>query len=392
APQAWATTTRPLLLWWRRASWIRRSSRPGARAPGSRVNEDKAEICRPGRKARLRFGCPYLLLLRPMIVKEQTSAATRVATWWPLTVLVAINVLNFYDRHVAAAVVEPVRKEFGLSDTQLGWLNTAFTILYGLVGLPLGHLADRVSRKKLLAVGIAVWATLTASARWVNSFPTLVFTRLGLGVGEATAAPTATSWIGDLYPPERRSRPLALFMLGVPLGGALSYFFSGAIAQKLGWRSAMIVAAAPALLLIPLLLLLKEPERGASERARTQSAGGAASILEVLSIPTFWWIALSGALVNFNLYGIALFFPALFGRVHHMNVAQSGTTMGIIYAIGGVFGGWIAGVMGDRIAHRSRSGRMRIAALAAFLAVPLSYFGIQRGYGELTLTVILLTV
>ncbi|HZD92613.1 MAG TPA: MFS transporter, partial [Candidatus Sulfotelmatobacter sp.] len=88
-----------------------------------------------------------------MIVKEQVSTPAKVTAWWPLTILVAINILNFYDRQVAGALVEPVRKEFSLSDTQIGALNTAFTVLYGIVGLPLGRLADRVSRKKLLAVG-----------------------------------------------------------------------------------------------------------------------------------------------------------------------------------------------------------------------------------------------
>lgn len=327
-----------------------------------------------------------------MATPESRPAATPTsrAAKWSLAVLVAINVLNFYDRHVAAAVVEPIRKEFLLSDTQLGWLNTAFTILYGIVGLPLGRLADRVSRKKLLAGGIAVWAMLTAATRWVFSYPFLVFTRLGVGVGEAAAAPTATSWIGDLYPPERRARPLALFMLGVPVGGALSYFFSGAIAQRLGWRAAMVVAAAPALLLIPLLLMLREPERGDSENSASPGAS-ATSIGQVLRIPAFWWIALSGALVNFNLYGIALFFPALFGRIHHMNVARAGSTMGFIYAVGGVLGGWIAGMLGDHVAQGGR-GRMKIAAVAALLAAPLSYFGIRQGYGALALAIPLLTL
>lgn len=319
------------------------------------------------------------------------ATGTGKAAWWPLAVLIAVNVLNFYDRHVAGAVVEPIRKEFSLSDTQLGWLNTAFTILYGVVGLPLGLLADRVSRKKLLALGITIWAILTACTRWVYNYPFLVFTRLGVGVGEATAAPTATSWIGDLFPPERRAKPLALFMLGVPVGGALSYFFSGAIAQKLGWRAAMIVAAAPALLLVPLLLLLKEPERGASESHAPRGAS-VASVGAVLRVPTFWIIAISGALVNFNLYVIALFFPALFGRTYHMNVAQAGLTMGIMYSIGGVLGGWVAGVFGDRLVRGSGSGRMKIAAVAALLAVPLSYFGIRQGYGAISLAVPLLTL
>src|SRR4029077_2141968 len=301
----------------------------------------------------------------------QTSAPARMATWWPLAVLVAINVLNFYDRQVAGAVVEPVRKEFLLSDTQIGFLNTLSTILYGLVGLPLGLLADRVSRKKLLAAGIVVWAILTASARWINSYSFLVISRRGVGVGEATAAPTATSWIGDLFPAEKRSKPLALFMLGVPVGGALSFFFSGPIAQKLGWRAAMLVAAAPALLLVPLLLMLHEPARGASEKHALPADAG--SIWAVLRVPTFWWIALSGALVNFNLYAVGLFFPAFFARTHHMSVARAAVTTGIIYAIGGVLGGSCAGVWGDRIVKRNRSGRMKIASIAALLAVPLAY-------------------
>jgi MFS family permease len=323
-------------------------------------------------------------------VKERTGTPPKVRRWWPLAVLIAINVLNFYDRQVAGAVVEPVRKEFSLTDTQIGWLNTAFTVLYGIVGLPLGRLADRVSRKKLLAIGVTFWAGLTACARWVPSYPWLVFTRLGVGVGEATAAPTATSWIGDLYPAERRAKPLALFMLGVPVGGALSLFFSGPIAERFGWRAAMVLAAAPALLLVPLLLGLDEPARGASERQGTAALTG--SIWQVFEIPAFWWIALSGALVNFNLYAIATFLPALFSRIHHMGVGRAGIATGVIYAIGGVLGGLLAGVWGDRIVHRGRGGRMLMAAAASLASAPFSYFGLQQGYGRIALVVTLLTV
>jgi MFS family permease len=325
----------------------------------------------------------------PLPVKEDSTAVSRKAAYWALCVLIAVNVLNFYDRHVAGAVVEPIRKEFSLSDTQIGWINTAFTILYGLVGLPLGRLADRVSRKKLLAAGIVVWAALTASAKWVFSYPLLVIARLGVGVGEATCAPTATSWIGDLFPPQRRAKPLALFMLGVPVGGALSFFFSGPIAQRFGWRAAMVIAAAPALVLVPMLLALKEPQRGASEQHASSPTG---SISDVLTVPSFWWIVISGALVNFNLYAIGTFLPAFFGRIHRMNVAQAGVTTGIIYASGGVLGGVVAGIWGDHIVRRSASGRMLTAAFAALLAAPFSYFGIHQSYGALALALPLLTL
>jgi len=325
----------------------------------------------------------------PSLSAERPLAISRTAAYWSLFVLVAINILNFYDRQVAGAVVEPIRHEFGLSDTQIGFINTAFTVLYGFVGLPLGLLADKASRKKLLAGGVVVWAALTASARWVFSYPFLVAGRLGVGVGEAVCAPAATSWIGDLFPPERRAKPLALFMLGVPVGGALSFFFSGPIAHKYGWRAAMVVAAAPALLLVPLLLLLREPRRGASEHRVAAPAG---SVWEVLRIPTFWWIAISGALVNFNLYAIGVFMPAFFGRIHRLNVGQAGIKSGIVYAIGGVLGGVIAGVWGDHVARRRVNGRMLIAAGAALAAAPLAYFGIRQPYGALAVALPLLTV
>jgi len=180
-------------------------------------------------------------------------------------VLFAVNVLNFYDRHVPGALTEPIRIEFHLTDTQIGLLGSAFIWIYALVGLPLGRIADSGSRKKLLAAAIFVWSSLTASAAFAGSFGMLLFSRVGVGVGEAACAPAATSWLGDLFPPDKRSRVLALFMLGVPVGGALSFFFSGSLAQAYGWRVAMALAATPALILIPALLLLPEPARGASE-------------------------------------------------------------------------------------------------------------------------------
>jgi sugar phosphate permease len=151
----------------------------------------------------------------------------------------------------------------------------------------------------------------------------------------------------------------------------------------------MVVAAAPALLLVPLLLMLPEPQRGAAEAHRAPTDDG--SIWQVLRIPTFWWIAISGALVNFNLYAIGVFFPAFFARIHHMNLARAGVMTGIIYAVGGTLGGSVAGWAGDRIVHRSRSGRMKIAAIATFVSVPLSYFGIHQGYGALAVAMPLLT-
>lgn len=298
-----------------------------------------------------------------------------------VVVLFAINILNFYDRHVPGALVEPMRKEFHLDDTQIGLLGSAFIWIYAIIGVPLGRLADSTSRKKLLAWGVVIWTALTASAGLATTYTLLLFSRVGVGVGEAACAPTATSWLGDLFPAHKRSRVLALFMLGVPVGGALGYFFSGPLAQAYGWRAAMVFAAVPAFLLVPALLLLEEPERGASEIHCAPLVPS--SMWSVLRIPTLWWIIASGALLNFNAYAFATFLPAFLSRVHGLSLAKSGIATGVVYLLGGVSGGFIAGFLGDSIVLRRKDGRMLCAAALALVTIPFACVGILQPAGSL---------
>ena len=305
-------------------------------------------------------------------------------------VLFGINILNFYDRHLTGALVEPMRKEFGLTDTQIGLMGSVFIWIYAVIGVPLGMVADKWSRKWLLLAGLVVWSSMTALGGLVNSFAWMLITRLGVGIGEAVCAPTGTSWLGDLFPPEKRSRVLALFMLGVPVGAALSYFFSGPIAQAWGWRTAMVVAALPALILGPALAMLKEPERGASETVRR--APEQTSVWALLKIPTLWWIIASGVFLNFNMYAIGMFMPALLSRVHKMTLAESGTATGITYLVGGVCGGMLAGYLGDKIVSKRKNGRLLLAAGLTAVGAPLSYFGIIQPVGSVGVALVFLAL
>jgi MFS family permease len=308
-------------------------------------------------------------------------------------VLCGINLLNFYDRQAPGALVEPMRREFGLSDTQIGLLGSMFIWVYALAGVPLGRVADVWSRKKLLTIGVTVWSALTAASGLAASFSFLVFTRLGVGVGEAVCAPVGTSWIGDLFPAKRRARVLSLFMLGVPIGGALSFLLCGPIAQAWGWRTALVSAAAPAVILVPLLLLVREPARGASEETLGETPEETAasavelkgevqgSVFALLRIRTLWWIILSGALLNFNMYALATFLPAFMTRVHGYSVARAGVTCGIVYLIGGVCGGLMGGQMGDLVTSNARNARLWMAAIIALLGAPIMYYGVTRPEG-----------
>ncbi len=308
--------------------------------------------------------------------------------WFSVVVLFAINILNFYDRHVPGALVEPMRREFHLNDTQIGLLGSAFIWLYAIIGVPLGLIADRWSRKRLLAWGVVVWCALTASAGLATTYALLLFSRVGVGLGEAACAPTATSWLGDLFPPAQRSRVLALFMMGVPIGGGLGYLIGGPVAQAYGWRTAMVTAALPAFLLLPALLLLREPHRGASEPQGTALA--TTSIWSVLRIPTLWWIIVSGALLNFCAYAWATFLTAFLSRVHGLSVANSGKVTGTLYLLGGVSGGLLSGYLGDYISHRRKDGRLLCAAFMALVTVPLACIGILQPAHSLIMATVFL--
>jgi predicted MFS family arabinose efflux permease len=311
-----------------------------------------------------------------------------------LIILFAINILNFYDRQVLSTLTEPVRKEFALSDTQIGFMTTAFTLLYAVIGVPIGRLADRWNRKKLLASGVTVWSALTASTAVAGTYGFLLFSRLGVAVGEAVCAPVGTSWLADLYPPAKRSGALALFMLGVPIGTALSSLCSGPVAQAFGWRAAVVLAAIPALLLIPALLTLQNPPVGQVPDLPgfAPAVSPHPSPWSILRIPTLWWIIASGAILNFTMYAFAVFLASFLMRVHAFSLASTGIASACIFGIGGVLGGLASGRIGDRVASQRKDARMRAAALAALISAPLAFFGILQPAGAVIVAIPLLAL
>ena len=285
-----------------------------------------------------------------------------------LAVLFLVNVLNYYDRQTLAAILEPLRHEFSLSDTQLGGLFTLFTIVFALAGLPLGKLADRRSRRGLLAAGIAVWTGLTGLAGLATSYALLLGTRLGVGIGEAVCTPAAASWIGDLVPASRRARAMAGFMMAVPVGIMLSSAIGGSVAQAHGWRMALVLAAVPGLVLVPAVLWLREPPR-----PPLPAAGARAAALPAV----FWWIAASGAVVNFALYSFSTFLPAFLTRYHGMSVAQAGIWTGVGSGVSGILGAAAAGLLGDRVKNR-----LWLAAGASLAAAGPVYAAIRMPAGS----------
>jgi MFS family permease len=292
--------------------------------------------------------------------------------------------MNFYDRQIVAAVMEPLRKEWGLNDSAMGMLGTAFTLLYAAVGVPLGRLADSWSRTRLLSIGVSVWSLLTAASGLTWNYASLFMTRLGVGVGEASCAPAANSLIGDLFPPARRARALAMFMLGLPIGLFLSYWVSGRMAHAYGWRCAFYVACPPGLLLAALSLWIREPRRGAVEAGANAGRRRAGSPYRlVLGMPTMLWLILSGVLHNFNMYAVNSFLTAFLSRYHGLNLKEASfdtaVVLGAVGVIGLLGGGWAA----DRLARWRVSGRLWVPAVAVMAAAPCIYLALEQRPGAL---------
>jgi MFS family permease len=314
---------------------------------------------------------------------------------YALFLLFAINLLNFFDRQLLGALGEPVRHEFHLSDTALGFLGTIFTIIYAFVGLPLGALSDRWSRNKLIALGTAFWSILTAATGFAQNYAQIFIARLGVGVGEATCAPAGQSLIGDLFPPQQRAKAMGVFMLGLPAGIFLAYISAGAIATKYGWRAAFWFACIPGVILAVMALRIPEPLRGGLDPGRvitTAKNAVKSPFAAVLGLPTMWWIIMSGIFHNFNMYAINSFNTPFLQRFHEMSLLNasyvSSISVGAVGAIGLLVGGWLA----DKVSARRRNGRLLVAASAMAIAAPCIFMAINQPKGSITAYIVFMTL
>jgi predicted MFS family arabinose efflux permease len=311
--------------------------------------------------------------------------STRSILVFTLLVLLGINTMNFYDRQVLGAVGEPVRQALDLKDTGLGWLGTAFILLYAVVGIPLGHWADVGRRTRILALGVILWSGLTALSALAWDFWSLFLLRLGVGVGEASCAPAANSLVGDLVPARQRARAIGVFMLGLPLGLGLSFIVSGYVAQRWGWKAAFVVASVPGFILGALAYFLPEPPRGAAEVHAVGDARRPGSRLRaVLRIPTMWWLILSGALHNFNMYTIGHFLSPFLQRYHGLSTGEAGIIGGVVYGCFGGLGIFLGGWACDWLVQRRISGRLELSTLALAVALPCIFLALEQEPGSVT--------
>ena len=306
-----------------------------------------------------------------------------------LAVLFGINLMNFFDRQIAGALLEPIRIEFGMNDASSAWVNTAFTLIYAVSGVPLGRLSDTWHRTRVIAIGVTFWSVLTATSGLAIGYWTYLFTRMGVGIGEASCAPAGQALIGDLYPAEKRARAMGIFMMGLPLGLFASYLLSGAIAEAWGWRAAFFVACLPGLILAVAALKIREPARPAADSAARAQAG-TSTFGVILRVPTMWWIILSGILFNFHAYAVNMFQNAFLQRFHEVSLGTAGKLSAFSLGLAGAIGLLVGGALGDRLRVKMANGRLLVAAVSMLLAAPCIYIALEQPKGSVTVFTILM--
>jgi MFS family permease len=306
--------------------------------------------------------------------------------WRVIILLFLANLFNFFDRAIPAIIVEPIRHEWGLSDFQIGIGAVAFTVVFAVAGLPLGRLADTASRKTIMGWGFVIWSVFTGLTGLAWSFLSFLAVRVGVGIGEASYAPAATALLGDLFPSDKRSRAVGVFMLGLPLGLLMAFFTTGAIVNAFGsWRAPFFTAMVPGLVLAVFIFFIKEPARGAAEETRSSEAPISQPIRRITRIPTMWWIILAGVAANFAAYATNTFMVPLLQRFYGLSLEKAAVTTGIIVGLTGLVGLTAGGWMADKMHQRSQQGRLLFGAVGLLISAIATWYALTLDKTEVGL-------
>ena len=300
---------------------------------------------------------------------EELGQRPGAYAWYALGLLTFVYVLNFLDRTLIYILFTPIKKEMAFSDLQLALLGTtSFVIFYTALGIPFGRLSDRLVRKNMIAGGLAVWSIFSGLTGFADSFWSLFFCRVMVGVGEATLGPAALSLLSDYFPARRRATVQAVYSSGIAVGAGLAFFLGGWVGQHFGWRWAFYLLGFPGLFVAVLVFLLKEKPRGQTETTTVRYTSKDWKIL-FRSVPLRYHY-LGYALFGLAANNLSIWGATFFTRVHKFDIATIGLWGGILSLVAGVPGTILGGWFADRFRGFGRGGRMLFSSVAALIAIP----------------------
>ncbi len=326
---------------------------------------------------------------------------------YAMGLLLLIYVMNFVDRQVVNILAEPIKRELGLMDWQVGAMSgLAFALFYTVLGLPIARAAERGHRPFIIAGALALWSLFTAMCGFAQTFTQLLLARIGVGVGEAGCTPPAHSLIVDYVPKEKRASALAFYAMGTPLGSLVGLGLGGLIADAYGWRMAFLVCGLPGLLLaLVVALTLVEPRIRATAdeiRARAETLRGSrpfhATLATLRKKRTFWLVSFAAAIKAFIGYGQAPFAASFFYRNHLEEVTRLGAmfglepggflglSLGLMAGVGGAIGSFAGGMIADRYGSRDYRAYVSVPAIASVVVMPIFLVGVLSSSAVIALS------
>lgn len=302
-----------------------------------------------------------------------TAGESRSYRYYVLAILIVVYTVNFIDRQIIGILAPAIKAELKLSDTQLGLLGgLAFAIFYTGLGIPIARLADRHNRMWIMTIALSLWSMFTALCGAASTFTQLFLARVGVGVGEAGGVAPAYALISDYFPRHERSRALAVYSFGIPIGGALGVLFGGLIATSVSWRAAFVTVGIAGLLIAPLFkLTVREPPRGRYDPpapAHHETLGGV--IRQLAAKPSFWGLSLGAASAASLSYGLAFWLPSFFLRSFQLTLVQTSLIYSAMLFVGGCTGIWLGGWLGDRLGAARPSMYATVPAIAFLISIP----------------------
>jgi predicted MFS family arabinose efflux permease len=319
--------------------------------------------------------------------------------WLFLAVLSLVSMWNYADRIIMSVLLEPIKKEFDVSDAQMGLLTgLAFAVSYATFGIPIARLSDRGDRRLIISVSVTVWTFFTICCGLAGSFAQLAMARIGVGVGESGAMPPSQSLIADYFPLEQRTKALAVFMASAMIGNVIAFAAGAQLAVAFGWRMAFIGVGAPGFLIALLAwLVLREPRRAIPATATQALQESFITNLRVLGRKrTYVLVNFSMIMFYFVSYGATAWFPAYLDRVMKVGLAQVGTVYGPASSVATLIGTILGGAATDWLASRDRRWLGWFPALGLLISLPLfvlallseraSFFITMASIGMISLT------
>jgi MFS family permease len=297
-------------------------------------------------------------------------------SYYVLGLLSTVYIFNFIDRQILAMLIEPIKQEFGVSDTAMGFLSGfAFVFFYTLAGIPIARWADHRSRRLIITLAVAIWSIMTAASGLAKNFVQLAAIRVLVGIGEAGGTPPSHSLLSDYFPQDKRATALGLYSWGVYVGSALAFLAGGYLVQNYSWRIAFFLVGLPGIVLALLVwFTVKEAPRGQAESgtATVEAASFTETLRFLVSRRSFNYIVLGSGVQSLSGYGIIIWGPTFLSRVHGMEWVDIGITLGWVVGLAGCAGAALGGKLTDKLGSSNAAWYMRLPALESLLGIPFA--------------------